>query len=336
MTKGSDTLYFTYGTQGPLTVTWNGNTYYYICNAQGDVTEIVDSYGDSVAGYQYNAWGVVSTGGSSRLAELNPLRYRGYVYDNETGLYYVSSRYYDPALGRWINADNAISGTGGDILGYNMFSYCFNNPVNMSDPTGNWPKWLENTVKVVSVVVAVTAVVATVAAVSAFTAGTGSAAAVYGATVFLGAALSGINGAVANESKGNSYANGYAGGFISGGTQSAASRLPGGTVWGGTLGTSAGTAVTMGLNNCDPDSANATASEIVTEVKNSAIKATATSMITASIGAGVGGIDYNTGTLYGGVADGCGGLMPSLTLGFGEGIKAFFGAVDDALVYIWE
>ena len=221
-------------------------------------------------------------------------------------------------------------------MGYNMFAYCMNNPVNMSDPSGNWPKWVENTFKVVSVVVAVTAVVATVAAVSAFTAGTGSAAAVYGATILLGAALSGINGAVANESKGNSYANGYAGGFISGGTQSAASRLPGGTVWGGALGTSTGTAITMGLNNLDPDSANATASEIAAEVKNSAIKATATSMITASIGAGVGGIDYKTSTLYGGVADRCGGLMPSLTLGFGEGIKAFFGAVDDAIVYIWE
>jgi len=59
-------------------------------------------------------------------------------------------------------------------------------------------------------------------------------------------------------------------------------------------------------------------------------------MVTAAIGVGVGGIDYKTGTLYGGVADGCGGLMPSLTLGFGEGIKAFFGAADDALVYIWE
>lgn len=265
----------------------------------------------------------------------NPLTYRGYVYDRETGLYYAGSRYYDPEIGRWLNADGQISGVGGEVLGYNMFAYCMNNPVNMSDPSGNWPKWLENTVKAVSVVVAVAAAVVTVAAVSAFTAGTGSAAAVYGATVFLGAALSGINGGVANEAKGNSYTNGYVGGFISGGTQSAASRLPGGTVWGGTLGTSTGTAVTMGLNNLDPDSANSTVSEIATEVKNSAIKATATSMITAYIGASVGGIDYKTGTLYGGVADGCGGLMPSLTLGFGEGIKAFFGALDDALVYIW-
>lgn len=176
----------------------------------------------------------------------------------------------------------------------------------------------------------------TVAAVSAFTAGTGSAAAVYGASILLGAALSGINGAIANEAKGNSYVNGYAGGIVSGATQSAASKLPGGTIWGGTLGTSSGTAITAGLNNLDPDSSNSTASQIATEMKNSAIKATFTSTLTALVGAGAGGIDYKTGTLYGGVADDCGGLMPSLTLGFGEGIKASFGAIDDAIIYIWE
>ena len=69
------------------------------------------------------------------LAELNPLRYRGYVYDQETGLYYVSSRYYDPEIGRWINADNQLS-TGSDLTGLNLFAYRGNNPVNRIDPTG--------------------------------------------------------------------------------------------------------------------------------------------------------------------------------------------------------
>ena len=67
------------------------------------------------------------------LGTLNPLRYRSYVYDQETGFYYVSSRYYDPEIGRWINVDNQIAGVGGDLKGYNLFAYCFNNPVNMDD-----------------------------------------------------------------------------------------------------------------------------------------------------------------------------------------------------------
>ena len=64
-------------------------------------------------------------------------------YDVETGFYYLQSRYYDPETCRFINADGAISGTGESVQGYNLFAYCFNNPVNMDDENGNWPKWLE-------------------------------------------------------------------------------------------------------------------------------------------------------------------------------------------------
>ena len=147
MTKGNDTLYFTYGSTGPVSVTWNGTTYYYVVNAQGDVIGIMEHTGDLAVEYRYNAWGEVTYRGyEPELAQLNPLRYRGYVYDTETGLYYVSSRYYDPEIGRWINADSVIAGVGGSMQGYNLFAYCFNNPANMSDPTGNWPKWLTDAV----------------------------------------------------------------------------------------------------------------------------------------------------------------------------------------------
>ena len=83
----------------------------------------------------------------STLGYANPFRYRGYYYDTETGYYYLNSRYYDPTTGRFLNADNRISGAGGDIRGYNLFSYCFNNPVNMSDQDGNWPQWFKDAVK---------------------------------------------------------------------------------------------------------------------------------------------------------------------------------------------
>ena len=80
----------------------------------------------------------------------NPFRYRGYVYDGETGLYYVSSRYYDPEVGRWINADGELAGVGESVQGYNLFAYCFINPVNMDDQSGQWPKWLTGALNVVS------------------------------------------------------------------------------------------------------------------------------------------------------------------------------------------
>ena len=108
----------------------NGTEYFYLKNAQGDVTGLVDSSGTQVVSYTYDAWGnPLSTTGSmaDTLGQYNPLRYRGYVYDTETGLYYVSSRDYDPEIGRWINSDNQLS-TGSDLTGMNLFAYCGNNP----------------------------------------------------------------------------------------------------------------------------------------------------------------------------------------------------------------
>ena len=93
--------------------------------------------------YTYDAWGnILSITGSmaSTLGRQNPLRYRGYVYDQETGLYYLQSRYYDPEIGRFINADALVS-TGQGLLGNNMFVYCNNNPISHKDATGNFP-WL--------------------------------------------------------------------------------------------------------------------------------------------------------------------------------------------------
>ena len=114
--------------------------YFYVKNAQGDVTGIVSASGTRVVTYTYDAWGnLLATTGSlaATLGEQNPLRYRGYVYDTETGLYYLQSRYYNPGWGRFINADSVLA-TGAEISTYNAFAYCGNNPTIHSDKSGMW------------------------------------------------------------------------------------------------------------------------------------------------------------------------------------------------------
>ena len=134
-TYGSNTLDFFYSTSGqPYALKYNGTVYYYITNLQGDVMSIVDGSGAVAASYKYDPYGnIISATGD--LAEINPLRYRGYYYDTETTLYYLQSRYYDPKIGRFLNADAFVS-TGQGILGNNMFAYCRNNPVVRIDITG--------------------------------------------------------------------------------------------------------------------------------------------------------------------------------------------------------
>ena len=110
-------------------------TYYYILNLQGDVVQIIDANGVMQAEYVYSPWGeIISAEGD--LAEVNPLRYRGYYYDSETGFYYLRSRYYDPENHRFINADTYASTDSGDAIACNMFAYCNNNPVVFLDSTG--------------------------------------------------------------------------------------------------------------------------------------------------------------------------------------------------------
>ena len=115
--------------------------------AHGDIVQIRNSEQSVVANYHYDAWGkllsITDANGNaitsqSHAATLNPLRYRGYVYDNETGFYYLNSRYYDPNLRRFISEDGFVS-TGQDITGYNMFVYVYNNPMKYSDHNGLLP-----------------------------------------------------------------------------------------------------------------------------------------------------------------------------------------------------
>ena len=114
--------------------------YYYLVNAQGDVSAILDSGGKIAASYDYDAWGncTVYDSSDAAIGDLNPLRYRGYYYDAETGFYYLQSRYYDPAICRFINADTFATTDANGLLSANMFAYCENNPIIGVDPTGEF------------------------------------------------------------------------------------------------------------------------------------------------------------------------------------------------------
>lgn len=113
-------------------------TGYYMTTQQGDITRIEDVNGNVLATYEYDAWGkLISSSGS--LATINPLRYRGYYYDTETELYYLSNRYYDPKVSRFINADStdAVLSANG-LYDQNLFAYCDNNPVMRADNEGGF------------------------------------------------------------------------------------------------------------------------------------------------------------------------------------------------------
>ncbi|WP_105617929.1 DNRLRE domain-containing protein [Vallitalea okinawensis] len=110
-------------------------TYWYLYDAHGNVVGLADKNGDRVVTYEYDAWGnilnsssTVNTGDGIALMQANPFRYSGYQYDDESGLYYLKSRYYSPFMGRFITRDA--------ILALNLYAYAVNNPVNYVDPNG--------------------------------------------------------------------------------------------------------------------------------------------------------------------------------------------------------
>ena len=133
MTSGADELHFFYDAQNrPAVVVYNGTAYAYVKSLQGDVVAILDENGNAVVSYGYDAWGAPlwCTGElAETLGKVQPFRFRGYVFDEETGLYYLRSRYYNPRWGRFVNADGAI-------IQKNLFAYCSNGPIVGYDPSG--------------------------------------------------------------------------------------------------------------------------------------------------------------------------------------------------------
>ena len=163
---------------------YNGIEYYYIKNAQNDVIAIANADGNVLVNYTYDPLGKVisitdkdgnefsqeptgdetattvadepitkpatvdettkDVGTATKIAFLNPIRYRSYYYDSETEWYYLKTRYYSPDMCRFINADSVVSKIANCIIGYNLFSYCFNNSIILDDSSGSWPKFVKN------------------------------------------------------------------------------------------------------------------------------------------------------------------------------------------------
>ncbi len=197
---GDETLRYYYDATGKVTsFTYKKGSnaevsYFYTRNLQGDIIAIYRNSDSALIGtYEYDLWGRpvseteikgIDTNG---ILAKNPFRYRGYYYDTETGFYNLSARYYDPEIRRFISPDDiAVLNANFENMGqYNLYVYCWNNPVNMTDETGNWPTWVKKTIAVVAVAAVVVA--ATAITVGTFRAGSVAGVAMITATATLAA-----------------------------------------------------------------------------------------------------------------------------------------------------
>ena len=148
---GDNVIWYTYDENGLKTgFTYNGTAYYYVYNLQGDVIALLNSAGETVARYDYDPWGKVIaitdgngvdvSSNATHIANVNPIKYRGYYYDTETGLYYINSRYYDADVCRFVSADTheLITASLNALTDKNLFAYCDNNPIIRVDTGGEF------------------------------------------------------------------------------------------------------------------------------------------------------------------------------------------------------
>ena len=241
-----DVIYYRRDEKGKLIgIKYDNNEYYYIKNLQEDIIGITDSNNNLLCSYVYDSWGKILSikdnegndiTDTSHIGLINPFRYRSYYYDEEIGLYYLNSRYYNPEWGRFINCDE-ISGEIGNVMSHNMYVYAFNNSLNYIDGHGDWPKWLKNAVKkvVVGLAAITVGVILTVAtggsAVPALTAGLKAAAISGGITSGISTAAAVVSSVGKGKSLkettkkvAKSAVDGFSNGFMAGGIMAGASQ----------------------------------------------------------------------------------------------------------------
>ena len=173
---GSEKLHFIYDQSGNLFAMKAGSElYYYLHNCQNDIIGLVDSMGTQVVSYQYDSWGKpvgMTDATADGVGSKNPFRYREYCWDEETGLYYVNSRYYDPETCRFISADDTdvLTVDQGSLNHYNLYLYCLNNPLNRIDSDGDFslPNWAKVAVGAAAIAVGVAATALTGGAADGF------------------------------------------------------------------------------------------------------------------------------------------------------------------------
>lgn len=114
-------------------------TYFYLIDIIGNIVGLVDENGNIVVEYDYSSYGKVEVKKDTvGISKKDHIRYKGYIYDEETKLYYLISRYYDPEIGRFISPDSVEYIEPSSISGLNLYVYCCNDPINMYDPSGNF------------------------------------------------------------------------------------------------------------------------------------------------------------------------------------------------------
>ena len=180
LSSNSREIIYLYDESGVIGVmySYNGSTsaaYFYRRNLQGDVTTIYNSSGSKVGEYAYDAWGncTILSGASNDLVSNNPIRYRGYYLDSETGLYYLNARYYNPQWRRFISPDSTDYLDPESVNGLNLYAYCYNDPVNYADPSGHsatkwWECFLIVGTATIAIALMVTSCVAASAAIAPF------------------------------------------------------------------------------------------------------------------------------------------------------------------------